>query len=555
VHHIQHPPAIAHDLTWRRLYAGRAFAQRELIHSGSFVNRAKDRGIGLGIGDRTLKYQYEVGALRPVAFSRGQYSTGFTAPSELAERLNFSDEEQDRRWDEYAYELDGRLHVTALFAPWQHLPAADAVSGGSFAVPLWALMSDVEAGTRALEQRRGWAEMQEERWRALDDAWRSLLQVLVRLQNRYWPELTRRTTLLYDPETRQRFDPYRSERESFDARRVLDENLGADRDGILAAYQFLVDRGIDLDPRDGLTMLRRAQPRAFHVRWRGEARRAQDHFDAGDVLRRFLEEVDGRRPPQPDAVPMDGRQDVRAALYRRGPGAPWDGREVVAELQAAELYPHGVHVVHEGDTDERLIAYLVADFIGSLALEEVQFTDLHGAGNAAVVEDLVASLEGYARRTVVVLDNEANAREHVEDLIAAGTIPKEDALLFNASLEEDNASIEELVELASAIAAGQGCELELTADDVRSFHADALRRPADRGLERPSLSTSLERVVSRTTGGAWSLRKRDLVDALAEHLAEESDTVAPHASTRPIVRFIAERVIPPLNRPYPIGAA
>jgi hypothetical protein len=555
VHNIQHPPAIAHDLTWRRLYAGRAFAQRELVHSGLFVDRANDRGISLGIGDSTLKYLHEVGALRPVAFSRGQYWTGFTAPSEPAEQLTFSDGEEDRPWDEYAYEVDGWPHVTALFAPWQHLPAADAVSGGSFPVPLWALTGDAEAGVRVLEQRRGWAEMQEERWRALDDAWRSLLQVLVRLQNRYWPELTRRTTLLYDPESGQRFDPYRSERESFDARRVLDEDLGADRDGMLAAYQLLVERGLDLDPRDGLTMLRRARPRAFHVRWRGEARRAQDHFDAADVLRRFLEEVDGRRPPQPAAVPMDGRQDVRAALYRRGPGAPWDGRALVSELQATELYPHGVHVVHEGDTDERLIAYLVADFIGSSAHEEVQFTDLHGAGNAAVLEDLVASLEGYARRTVVVLDSEANARQHVEDLISAGTVAKEDALLFDASLEEDNASVEELVELAIAVAGAQSIELELTADEVRSFHADTHRRAADRGLERPSLSRSLQRVVSRKTGGAWKLRKRDLVDALAEHLAEESDRVPPDASTRPIVRFVAERVIPPLNRPYPMGAS
>jgi len=555
MHLIQHPPKIDHALTWRRLYLGGAFAQRDLMASGTFRDRAKDRGTRLGIGDGDLKYLYEVGALRPVAFSCGPYWSGFTSPSEPAEQLTFSTEEIGRPWTDNEYELHGHPHVSALYTAWQQLPASDARRAGTFTVPLWVVTGEAEVGARGLEQVRGWAEAQDGSWRALDDAWRPLLQVLVRLQNRYWPELTGRTTLLFDPESRERFDPYERERGAFEPRRVLDEDLGGDRAGVLAAYHFLVDRGLDLDPRDGLTMLRRARRRDFHIRWRGDPRLAQDHFDAADILRRFLFDVEGRQPPQPDAVPMDGRQDVREALYVRGPGAEWDGRAIVAELQEADLYPHGVHIVHEGDTDERLIAHLIADFIGSSALEEVNFTDLHGAGNAAVVEDLVGSLEAYARRTVVVLDNEANAREHVEALIAAGAIPREDALLLDTSLEEANSSPVELVELAIGIAAGANVGLAINVDEFLSFHDHAVRTAREKKREPPSLSTSLERVISRATRGAWHLRKPDLVDALARRLSEEAETIPPAESSRPIVRFIAERIIPPLNRPYPLGAS
>ncbi len=59
---VFYPPEIKHRLTWRGLYVDGAFAQRELIASGTFNSRAKDRGTALGIGDDTLVYLHEVGS-------------------------------------------------------------------------------------------------------------------------------------------------------------------------------------------------------------------------------------------------------------------------------------------------------------------------------------------------------------------------------------------------------------------------------------------------------------------------------------------------------------
>ncbi len=466
--------------------------------------------------------------------------------------MTFADE-QPGRWEDHEWEDDRRPTVTALYAPWQQLCASDAIRGGTFTAPLWVFLADAEPREHAHEQLRGWAEGQDQAWRELDEAWRPLIQTLVRLQNRYWPELTLRTTLLWDPETRERSDPYPAERTRFDARNVLAEDLGGDRDGILAAYHFLVERGMDLDPHDGLMLLRRAVPRAFHSRWQDKARLSQDHFDAAELLRRFLVDVDGRQPPLPSALPMDGRQPERELLYKRGPAAPWDGREVVQALQATELYPHGVHVIHEGRSERTVIEQLLKSLVGPAALAEVNFTDLGGVGTTALLEDLVASLQGYARRTVLVLDNEAKAREHVEALIEAGTIPASDVLLFDTSLEEANASAGELVQLAVAIAKSHGIELALTGEELLSFHAEARAHASENGREPAGLSTSLIRAVSRSTRGQWHLRKSDLIEALGNHLIAELHDTAPGVSARPVVTFVATRIFDALNRPYPVG--
>lgn len=79
---VRHPPPIRHAMTWRELYRAGAFAQRDLIVSSSFSSLLKDRGISVGIGDEPLAYLHELGALRPIAFSRGQYRAAMEISAE-----------------------------------------------------------------------------------------------------------------------------------------------------------------------------------------------------------------------------------------------------------------------------------------------------------------------------------------------------------------------------------------------------------------------------------------------------------------------------------------
>jgi hypothetical protein len=550
---LRYPPTICHSLTWRALYRAGAFAQRELIDSGSFKSRVRERAILLGTGDEPLAYLHQVGALRSVAFSHAPYWSGMQIPAEPGEQMSFSDEQPSTAWENHAYELHGRPHVSALYSHWQLLLAGDAVDGGRFTVPLSALADEQRRTGPAVEQLGEMARAQQDRWMQLDDAWRPLLLALVRLQNRYLPDLTLRTTLLFDPETGGRVDPYPGEVDVFEPGRVFQEDFCEDRDGLLAAYEFLIERGLRHDPEDGLTMLRRARPRAFHIRWRGEPRRAQDHFDAADILRRILTDLDGHQPAQPSMIPLDGRQLERAELYRRGPGSPWTATDVVSALQDAELYPHGVHVVHEGRTDRPVVETLLASMLWPGILEDVGFTDLGGAGNAGVLADLVGSLDGYTRRVVVISDSEAKARPHVEAVIGSGGLPAADALLFATSLEEENATDDELAGIAAALGADAGEPLKFTGEELRHFHEERVARARRQRREIPGLAKSLQALVSRTTSGRWHLRKPVLDERLADLLVAEMSVLARDDWWRPLPVFVAERIVPPLNRPRPVG--
>src|SRR5262249_42616986 len=156
-----------------------------------------------------------------------------------------------------------------------------------------------------------------------------------------------------------------------------------------AAYHFLVERGLDREPQDGLELLRRARPRAYHIRWRGPPRRAQDLFDASELLRRFIVDLTGDPPPRPGLWPMDGRQPERAYLYDHGPAAPFEPAKKKELLLDAELYPHGVHIVGEGPTEQIIVERVVEALVGRHHLREIEFFDLEGVGSAAQVPPLV----------------------------------------------------------------------------------------------------------------------------------------------------------------------
>ncbi len=51
-------------------------------------------------------------------------------------------------------------------------------------------------------------------------------------------------------------------------------------------------------------------------------------------------------------------------------------------LISARLFPHGIHVIGEGDTERIVTQGLVEGLLGAGALEELHFTSLAGVGSA-----------------------------------------------------------------------------------------------------------------------------------------------------------------------------
>jgi hypothetical protein len=544
-------------LSWRQLWRAGAFAQLDLTWDTNFSGRAKERGLGLGIGQRRLERLDIQGALQPIAFAEGGNPHRFVDLTPFETLMTFREEEPARAWPTYTGDAHGRRHTSALYSPWQLLYLNDVLRGKSVKIELETLLAPAEERDAALNQTREWLEAQQDRWQTLDAAWRPLVKLLVRLQNRYLPEITGRTTLLYDAEQKQHVDPWPDERERFDAQTVATE-LAVSALQVTEAYWFLVERGIDFEPRDGLELLRRARPRSSHKRMRGTARQARDHFDAAQLLWYFLTDLTGDPPERPPLWPMDGRQLERAALYDQGPAARTTRAQLQEELVQAGLYPHAVHVVGEGQSEREMVCRLVAGLLGRRWADELGFTDLGGAGSASRLNTMVSGFTTYAQRTVVIVDSEGAMAQYVTGLIRSGELPADDVLNFDANLEDSNFTPAEMLDVLIERAANPpdgrpAVALALPLDDVLAAHDERGRRTR----EQPGLAGILLKLAEDPNyGGPVTISKPDFATALAERiLLELNDThddeqkLQALRERRPLLRFVLDRVLPVLTGP------
>ncbi len=132
-------------------------------------------------------------------------------------------------------------------------------------------------------------------------------------------------------------------------------------------------------------------------------------------------------------------------------------------------------------------------------------------------------------------------------------------MLFDTSLEEANATDDELAAIATELATEHGVSIDIAGKELRDFHEERAQRARQRGTEIPGLASSLVQVVSKTAAGAWHVRKRDLVERLASKLADEIHTLPPEDWRRPISSFLScalERMTcRPSTGRFPVGAS
>lgn len=560
IHNLSSPPQLGGGLSWRELWRTGAFIQLDLTPLATFSSTIAERGIHVGIGQQPFEALDLAGVLQPIAFSTGHRSHGFLDPKPFEDWMVFREEQPASEWSTYAKESrSGRKHTTALYSPWQMLYVDDVVGGGSIAVGLDALLAPAEQRDATFEQLRSFLSSQESRWHALDSKWRPLMKLLVRLQNRYLPDVTRRTRILYDSEQHPQVDPWPAEFERFKPEAVVAQ-LGISVEQLKEAYWFLVERGIDREPRDGLELLRRARPRSSQERWRGAPRRAQDHFDAAQLLHLFLLDFTGEPPSAPRGVPLDGRQRARAALYEAGPASPTSRTKLQEELVVAGLYPHAVHIVGEGKCEQEIVTTLVSHLLGDHAAKDLGFTDLGGSGSASRLSTMVDGFTTYALRTVVIVDSEGEMAEYVEGLVRYGKLSNEDVCRFKLNLEESNFTPDELLDVLTRLAVNPPDErppvaLNLSPEDVARAHAERCKK--NRGREKPGLAGTLLTLAEDSAyGGPVRISKPEFAVALAERMLEDleqagDDEAALQATItkRPLLQFVVDRIVPILSGP------
>lgn len=551
------PPELGEGLSWRKLWLARAFALHELVPDGVFSLCAEDRQLRPGIGQAPLEELDTQGVLQPIAFAAGDNPHNFLDVAPFEPRMTFREEQPAQEWRAYAWD-NGRPHTTALYSPWQLLYLDNVMDAPAARLGLDVLRAPADQRDALLGKWREVLEAHEARWHALDTAWRPLMKVLVRLQNRYLPQVTGYTQMLYDATQKLSVDPWPKVVDCFDPAAAASE-LDVSVAQLTAAYRFLVERGIDREPRDGLELLRRARPRSAHKHVRGLPRRAQDLFDAAQVLWLFLRDLTGQPPERSHLRLMDGRERERATFYDLGPAAQTTREELRAELAHIGLYPHAVHLVGEGASEKDIVHRLVEGFLGKEVADEIGFTDLGGSGSANRLPTMVTGFTTYAQRTLVIVDNEGRMEQYVTGLVHSGQLPEEDILRFDENLEDSNFSaaqmVKALIDLAATPTDGRpAVMLTLTPDDLLEAH----EARSQKARERPGKAGTLLKLAEDPKyGGPVTISKPDFSRTLADQMladleGAEGDMQATEAvlQKRPLLAFVLNRIVPVLESRY-----
>jgi hypothetical protein len=423
------PPTITVPVSYRNLYEHGAFGQRELIDDSELQGLASSRGLARWIGQQAPEHVDSRGALSPIVFATGGYFMGFSVPAVPVLDLTFREETDYKPWSEYAWDSWGHPHVSAMYSPWQSLYLDVVARESTVELPIDAVRMPAATLAEKLEPAASLLDAQRALLEEIDAAWRPLMKILVIAQNVYWPKVSGRVTII----PTGRGEGFADAGLTSEDPAALFDGAGCTVEELTAAYHFLVERGLDREPQDGMVMLRRSVPRAYHVRWGGAARQAQDHFDAAQMLYLWLTDIVGQAPGRPESWPLDGRHADRMALYDHGPGSDVLPDKLKRELIAVELYPHGPVVVGEGDSERIVIDWLVQRLLG--LRNAFEFHDLEGSGAARRIARLVETFDSYAAEAFVVVDDEGEMPRYLQQLIANDKIDEKNVLLADDSLE------------------------------------------------------------------------------------------------------------------------
>jgi hypothetical protein len=521
---------------FRRAYEADAFDQFPLITPSKLSDEARARGI-----QRASSFLEELerldreGAFRPMLFE--------VVDAEGAEAIVFRDERDYVPWREYEVPEWGRAVPRPRYSPWQLLYLNDAVELPKISVSIEWLLDDERRATLGPNWRTVLGRQLED-WRQLDRAWRDVLLVLIRLQGWYGPSvkgtiLKGTVTLMRHPESGEYVDP-RVLEPPFEPHRVLAE-LGLTLQALKDMHQRLAVHGMMHDGDDPLRswhMLSRMAPAKQRAKLRGRARRAQDAYDAAEMLRRFYFDLTGELLPNPDEIFDISDKSWRKRLFGKWPTLRYTRADLAVELRLRDLHPHQVHIVTEGET-EKIVCERVLEELAGMPLNDtgVSVQRLHGVGNVVLSTETLQALKAFPRYLILVADNEGDMKRQVERLQQEGVLTVETTFLWDTSFEEANFSDEELVAMIAAIGTDRGATLTLDAATLRTLYEAHRVRAGNQAKGLTTFALDLARrpdygsvVASKTE---LAERMADLIlDDLRQHDAEEV------SSRRPIVSIL-----------------
>jgi hypothetical protein len=272
---------------------------------------------------------------------------------------------------------------------------------------------------------------------------------------------------------------------------------------------------------------RRAAPPRARDKFEGDARLAQLVYDGAEILRRLLYDLTGEVEPDVDEV-FGWPQDWKASWLGHDRRLVYDRDDFKRILEHKKLSPFGVHVFVEGPSDKELIGGLIDGLWGDHRRLGVRFPPLGGASEVARQATLFEAFSTYARKALLVADDEGKIERDVKRLRAAGLLVENDEIhRWKRNLEEDNATPKELVTIAKAIAAGKGHKLRLSVAQLKRIRQAVGNK---RGLARIIVDEARQQEITVT--------KDEIACALLELILQELGDVKDEeevAKRRPVL--------------------
>jgi hypothetical protein len=506
------------DYSFRRVHEANAFDQFPLITPPKLRSEARDRGVQWS-PTSTLKELERLdreGAFSPILFDAVDADGG--------NRIVFRDEGDYAPWSEYAVPEWGRVVPRPYYSPWQLLYFNDAVELPKISVSIEWLLDDERRATLRPDQRTLLGQQLED-WRQLDREWRGVLLVLLRLQSRYgpWvkgPLLKSTATLVRHPQSGEYVDP-RELAPPFDAHKVLDE-LGLTKETLKAMHERLARPGMMVDGDDPLRdwhMLVRMAPAKQRAKLRGRARRAQDAYDAAEMLRRFYYDLTDELLLNPDDLFDLSDKAWKKRVYGEWPTLSYTRADLAVELRLRDLHPHQVHIVVEGETEE-IVCRRVLKEIAGMPLNDmgVSIHRLDGVGNMNPPQrEMLRAMKAFPRFLVFVADPEGDMAREVEALKREGVLTDEATYLWDTSFEEANFTDEEIVTMIAAIGASAGATLTLDAHTLRTRYNEHRAKPG----KAKGLATYALGLARREQYGSVDFSKTQLAERMADLILDD----------------------------------
>jgi hypothetical protein len=258
-------------------------------------------------------------------------------------------------------------------------------------------------------------------------------------------------------------------------------------------------------------------PAKQRAKLRGRARRAQDAYDAAEMLRRFYYDLTGELLPNPDDIFDLSDKSWKKHFFGKWPTFSYTRADLAVELRLRDLHPHQVHIVVEGETEE-IVCRRVLETVAGMPLNDmgVSIQRLLGVGNMR--GEMLRALKTFPRFLVFVADREGDMAREVEGLKQEGVLTDEATYLWDTSFEEANFSDEELVAMIAAIGADRGATLRLNAETMRALY-DAHRGKA--GGDAKGLAIFALGLARREEYGSVVAAKTEMAERMADLILNE----------------------------------